>query len=159
LVERLGSDAVELERAFAQWCFHQTGIVRVEKMEHSLAKDFTLSTEYYTVMKEWLDRIKISELSEGGWVLFKGQDVLMVYVRIDPFVMQSMMIHIGKLTATFTISDVYGLFQFKINSRLRLIRVFTNMQVKSNKMERFIVTVFSMIGGVVLSIVFLHFKD
>lgn len=179
LVERFSSDDAEqsgnaaLVRALTQWCFHQTGVIRVEKTEHSLAKDSTLSPEYYTVMEECLFSVTISELVEREWVPFKGQDVQMDFVRIDPFVRQTMVNHGGKLTAKFTIPDVYGVFQFKVNhNRLGLTRVSTNTQVsvhplKHNMYERFIVSAFpyyasafSMMGGVVIfSIVFLHFKE
>jgi len=179
LVERFSSGGAEqsgnadLVRALTQWCFRQTGVIRVEKTEHSLASDSNLSPEYYTVMEECLFSVTISELAEGEWVPFKGQDVQMEFVRIDPFVRQTMVNHGGRLTARFTIPDVYGVFQFKVNhNRLGLTRVATNTQVsvhplKHNMYERFIVSAFpyyasafSMMGGVVIfSIVFLHFKE
>ena len=39
----------------------------------------------------------------------------MEFVRIDPFVRQTMINNKGTLTATFKIPDVYGVYQFKIN--------------------------------------------
>jgi len=166
------SGNADLARALTDWCFHQTGVIRVERTEHSLIGVAT-PPEYYTVNEECVYSVTMSELVNGEWVPFQGQDVQMEFVRIDPFIRQNMVNQAGKLIAKFTIPDVYGVFQFKVNhNRLGLTRVATNTQVsvhptKHNMYERFIVSAypyyasaFSMMGGVVIfSIIFLHYKE
>ena len=54
----------------------------------------------------------------------------MEFVRIDPFVRQTMANRKGKLSAKFKIPDVYGVYQFKVNyERLGLTRLYTTTQV------------------------------
>jgi len=162
----------ELASALISWCFHKSGVIRVDKTEHKLVGDNT-TPEYYTVMEECVYTVTMSELVDGEWVPFQGQDVQMEFVRIDPFIRQKMVNTGGKLAAKFTIPDVYGVFKFKVNhNRLGLTGVSTSTQVsvhptKHDMYERFIVSAypyyasaFSMMGGLVLfSIVFLHFKE
>eukprot|EP00092_Neocalanus_flemingeri_P010237 GFUD01011028.1.p1 GENE.GFUD01011028.1~~GFUD01011028.1.p1 ORF type:complete len:461 (+),score=118.70 GFUD01011028.1:75-1385(+) len=166
------SGNAELARSLSAWCFHQTGVIRVDKTEHSLLGADS-APEYYTVKEECVYSVTMSELVKGEWVPFMGQDVQMEFVRIDPFTRQMMVNSAGKLTARFIIPDVYGVFQFKVNhNRLGLTRVATNTQVsvhplKHDMYERFIVSAypyyasaFSMMGGVLIfSIIFLHHKE
>jgi oligosaccharyltransferase complex subunit beta len=79
----------------------------------------------------------------------------------------------GKFSAKFTIPDIYGVFQFRVDYvRKGLTRLYSSTQFsvrpyRHDQYERFIVSAypyyasaFSMMFGVcVFSIVFLHFKD
>ena len=97
---------------------------------------------------------------------------ILIY-RIDPFVRQTMINNNGKFTAKFTIPDIYGVFQFRVDYvRKGLTRLYSSTQfsvrpLRHDQYERFITSAypyyasaFSMMFGVVIfSIVFLHFKE
>jgi len=54
---------------------------------------------------------------DGTWAPYKGTDVQMEFVRIDPFVRTPLKLdkRIGAFAVDFKLPDVYGVFQFKID--------------------------------------------
>jgi len=177
MAEKPGSAPVtagnaDLAAAISAWCFHQSGVIRIDSVNHHLVGEKS-PPEFYTIKEDVTFTAVMSELINGKWVPYTGTDVQMEFVRIDPFVRQTMINNKGTLTATFKIPDVYGVYQFKINyHRVGLTRVTTAQQVsvrplRHDQYERFIssaypyyASAFSMMAGVfVFSIVFLHFKE
>jgi len=177
-VEKVGSPVLpaqsgnsDLARALVDWTFQQAGVIRIDSVSHRLVGDET--PQFYTVNEECEFRVTMSEFVKGEWVPFKGNDVQMEFVRIDPFVRQTMVNNNGKLSAQFTVPDVYGVFKFVVTyTRLGLTRVHTSTQVsvvplRHDQYERFIpaaypyyASSFSMMAGVfIFAIVFLHLKE
>ena len=127
----------------------------------------------YTINDEVVYSISIEELKDGVWGPYAGTDVQMEFVRIDPFVRTTLKKKGGAFVAEFTIPDVYGVYQFKVDYvRTGLTRLYSTTQysvrpLKHNQYERFIASAypyyassFSMMAGVfVFSIVFLHYKE
>eukprot|EP00088_Acartia_fossae_P009997 TRINITY_DN148_c0_g1_i5.p1 TRINITY_DN148_c0_g1~~TRINITY_DN148_c0_g1_i5.p1 ORF type:complete len:434 (-),score=65.84 TRINITY_DN148_c0_g1_i5:357-1658(-) len=176
-IEATGKVAGNLQVAtdLARWCFKQSGVIRIDRIEHKSLSSDTKLPGFYTIREECEFSVKISELVKGQWVPFQANDVQMEFVRIDPFVRKTMVgdKKSGVFKAKFTIPDVYGVFKFVINhSRLGVTSVYSSNQIsvhplRHNQYERFIysaypyyASAFSMMAGVfVFAFVFLHHKD
>jgi len=158
----------------ARWCFKQAGVLRVTGVSHHLKGEKGLPAEgTYTINDEVVYSIGIEELKDGVWGPYAGTDVQMEFVRIDPFVRTTLKNHNGNFKAEFTIPDVYGVYQFKVDYvRTGLTRLFSTTQysvrpLKHNQYERFITSAypyyassFSMMAGVfIFAFVFLHYRD
>merc|ERR1712226_210759 len=165
----------DLSLALSRWCFKQSGVLRVKSVNHHLVGEKAPpAIDTYTINEEVVYTIEIEEFKTGkGWVPYNGKDVQMEFHRIDPFVRQTMINNNGKFTAKFTIPDIYGVFQFRVDYvRKGLTRLYSSTQfsvrpLRHDQYERFITSAypyyasaFSMMFGVVIfSIVFLHFKE
>ena len=71
-------------------------------------------------------------MPNGGWKPYEGNDILMEFVRIDPFVRLPLTLNrdTGAYTINFKLPDVYGVFQFKIDfARLGYTFVTSSTQV------------------------------
>ena len=163
-----------LSEALTQWVFKEIGILKIGEVKHHLQGD-NEPPAAYTVMDDVYYYIEIQELVEGMWVSFTASDVQLEFFRIDPFVRTFLnKTSDGKAYyAKFKLPDVYGVFQFKVDyRRLGYTHLFsaTQMSVRPlehTQYERFIdsaypyyLSAFSMMIGVVLfSFVFLHFRD
>jgi len=163
-----------LAASLASWCFKQSGVLRVNGVNHHLKGEKAPPAEgTYTINDEVVYTIGIEEYKNGAWVPYAGTDVQMEFVRIDPFVRTTLKKKGGAFVAEFTIPDVYGVYQFKVDYvRTGLTRLYSTTQysvrpLKHNQYERFIASAypyyassFSMMAGVfVFSIVFLHYKE
>jgi len=168
-----------LAASLARWCFKQCGVLRVTGVNHHLKGEKAPPAEgTYTINDEVVYTIGIEELKEGGvWGPYSGTDVQMEFVRIDPFVRTTLKKSSDPKSdlfrADFTIPDVYGVYQFKVDYvRTGVTRLFSTTQysvrpLKHNQYERFIASAypyyassFSMMAGVfIFSIVFLHYKE
>jgi len=161
-----------LAKALVEWTFHQAGVIRIDTVDHMLSSTEE-TPQFYTVNEDCEYSVTMSELVGGEWVPYDGQDVQMEFVRIDPFVRQTMINNKGKFTAKFKVPDVYGVFKFVVShNRVGLTRVHTSTQVsvhplRHNQYERFIpaaypyyASSFSMMAGLfIFSVVFLHLKE
>jgi len=170
--EAVASGNADFAEALTLWCFKERGVLRVESINHHLVGE-TSPPEFYTIRENVEFEIKVSEKLNGAWVPFKGTDVQVEFVRIDPFVRATMSNKNGLVSTQFKIPDVYGVYQFKVNYlRLGLTRIQTSTQVsvrplRHDQYERFIssaypyyASAFSMMGGVFLfAIVFLYYKE
>jgi oligosaccharyltransferase complex subunit beta len=156
------------------WCFKQSGVIRIDFVEHKSVETGSKFPPFYTVREECEYSVKISELVNGVWVPFHAKDVQMEFVRIDPFVRLTMSADkSGVFKAKFIVPDVYGVFKFVVRySRLGLTTISSSNQIsvhplRHNQYERFIysaypyyASAFSMMAGVfVFAFVFLHHKD
>ncbi|KAL7288834.1 hypothetical protein TKK_0016810 [Trichogramma kaykai] len=166
-----GNQAVA--EAIARWVFKENGVIRVSFVHHH-KKGEAEPPVAYTIMDDVVYSINVEQLSGDKWVPFVAEDLQLEFVRIDPFVRQTMK-HVanGRYEARFKIPDVYGVYQFKVDyTRIGLTHLYSTTQVsvrplQHTQYERFIpsaypyyISAFSMMFGVFLfSIVFLHFKD
>ena len=160
--------------SLSQWVFKEKGLLRVGNVQHHKV-DETDPPVSYTIRDNVYYYIQIEELVNGNWVPYKGSDVQLEFVRIDPYVRTYLnRTNDGKLYyAKFELPDVYGVFQFKVNyNRLGYTHLYSATQVsvrpfEHTQYERFItsaypyyISAFSMMIGVVLfSCVFLHYQD
>lgn len=166
----------ELARALTQWCFKQSGVLRVAEVNHHLVGEKKPPAKgTYTISEDVVYTIKIEEYRGGKWVPYVANDVQMEFVRIDPFVRQTMKNDraTGKFTAKFKVPDIYGVYQFKVEyARTGLTRLYSATQysvlpLRHDQYERFILSAypyyassFSMMFGVfIFSLVFLHYRE
>jgi len=179
LVEKAGSGAhgvasgnADLAKAITAWCFQMTGVIRIDSVNHHLV-GASSAPEYYTIKEMVEFSVSMSQLVNGAWVPFTGDDVQMEFVRIDPFVRLGLTNTGGRLSTKFMIPDVYGVFQFRVNynkiglSRLSTVNQVSVRPLRHDQYERFIISAypyyassFSMMAGVfVFALVFLHYKE
>ena len=160
--------------AMSEWVFREKGILRIGDVKHHIQGEKE-SPVAYTVMDNVNYYIEIDELVGGKWTPYMASDVQLEFFRIDPFVRTFLnKTANGKaFYAEFVLPDVYGVFQFKVEyDRLGYTRLFSTTQVsvrplQHTQYERFIgsaypyyISAFSMMIGVVLfSFVYLHFRD
>eukprot|EP00092_Neocalanus_flemingeri_P036497 GFUD01039740.1.p1 GENE.GFUD01039740.1~~GFUD01039740.1.p1 ORF type:complete len:433 (-),score=127.73 GFUD01039740.1:260-1558(-) len=172
--ESVDSGNKELAMAVSDWCFKQSGVLRVESISHHREGEEN-TPNFYTIKEQAVYTIVVKELVNGEWVAFDGTDMQMEFVRIDPFVRVTMENKGGKgeMVANFKVPDTYGVYQFKVNyHRVGLTRLYTTNQIsviplRHDQYERFIssaypyyASAFSMMAGVcVFSLVFLHYKE
>ncbi len=164
----------DLALSLANWCFKQSGVLRVVSVNHHHVGESAPPTTPYTIKDDVVYTIDVEEYRGGKWAPFKANDLQMEFVRIDPFVRLTLKPSSnGRFEGRFKIPDVYGVYQFKVNYvRTGLTRLYSTTQVsvrplKHSEYERFIpsaypyyASAFSMMFGVfVFSFVFLHFKD
>lgn len=161
-----------LARSLSQWVFKEQGVLRVAKVDH-FKKGEQIQPEGYTVMDEVEYWITIETYQSGKWVPFEANDVQLKFVRIDPFVRTTLKREKNRYVARFTIPDVYGVYQFKVDyKRIGFTNLYSSTQIsvrplEHTQYERFILSAypyyfsaFSMMFGVfVFSFVFLYFKD
>ena len=99
----------------------------------------------YTIQDDLEYRIKIEIYEDGKWSPYKSNDVQFEFVRIDPFVRQTMQHSAdGTYIARFKVPDVYGVYKFQVDyKREGLTYLFSSTQVsvrplRHNEYERFI---------------------
>lgn len=130
--KKSGNEEVAL--AISRWVFGENGKIRVVSVKHHIEGQ-TKPPQYYTIMEPVVYTIEIEQLVEGKWVPYKADDVQLEFVRIDPFVRQTLKsIGGGKYQAKFKIPDVYGVYQFKVDyDRVGLTHLFSTTQVSHLK--------------------------
>ncbi|EGD75293.1 oligosaccharyltransferase OST48 [Salpingoeca rosetta] len=157
--------------ALALWCFQERGQLRTRPALHRLVGNNESSHEY-TITDEVEYFLPIEEKVNGEWVPYTGNDVQLEFVRIDPFVRTPLKNVDGVQQVTFTLPDVYGVFQFRVDyNRLGYTHIYNTQQVsvrplRHTQYERFISTAypyyanaFSMMAALFLfSFVFLHHR-
>lgn len=164
-----------LVESLSKWVFQEQGVLRARDVIHHKQGE-TEAPAAYTVTDMVHYSIIIEELQrDGSWRPYKGTDVQMEFVRIDPFVRIALKgdSKTGRFSADFKLPDVYGVFQFKVDyTRLGWTFLSSSTQVsvrplQHTQYERFIwsafpyyASAFSMMIGVVLfSFVFLYHKS
>ena len=73
----------ELAAALARWCFKQSGVLRVTKVNHHLVgENSPPAVGTYTINDDIVFSIDIEEFKAGkGWVPYRAKDVQMEFVR------------------------------------------------------------------------------
>jgi len=158
--------------ALSQWVFKEKGVLRVKSLSHHRAGE-KVPPGAYTITDLVEYTIEIEEYKEGKWIPFKAADVQLEFVRIDPFVRTTFKQSTGKYTVQFKLPDVYGVFKFLVDyNRIGLTHLYSVTQVsvrpfEHTEYERFIRSAYPyyaaafsmMVGLVIFSCVFLHFKE
>jgi len=171
---KVDSGNKDLALALSNWCFKQSGVLKVDSITHHREGEVE-TPAFYTIKEDAVYTIVVKELVNGKWVAFDGTDMQMEFVRIDPFVRVTMENRAGSgaMVAKFKVPDTYGVYQFKVNyHRVGLTRLYTTNQIsviplRHDQYERFIssaypyyASAFSMMAGVcIFSLVFLHYKE
>lgn len=164
----------ELAAALSQWCFKQSGVLRVTNVNHHRVGEKNPPALFYTIKEEVVYSIDIEEYKNGKWMPYQASNVQMEFVRMDPFVRLTLTPSSkGRFEGKFTIPDIYGVYQFKVDySTTGMTRLFSATQfsvrpLRHDQYERFILSAypyyasaFSMMLGVfIFSLVFVHFKE
>ena len=125
-----------LVTGLSKWVLKEVGVLRVNGVEHHKAGEVAPPQEY-TIMEDVDYAISIEELVDGKWQPFKGSDVQLEFVRIDPFVrvtlkndgseFYSITVYStqsltnsfaeGRLSTRFRVPDTYGVFKFQVDYR------------------------------------------
>ncbi|GAU98237.1 hypothetical protein RvY_09412 [Ramazzottius varieornatus] len=162
----------ELALALSLWAFQKSGVLKVGLVQHHRAGENSTPSDY-TVKDNVEYSIEITQRQGDRWIPFKGTDVFLEFVRIDPFVRTNMVAKDGVFVSKFVVPDVYGVYQFKVDyDRLGYTHLFSTTQVsvrpyKHTEYERFIgsaypyyLSAISMIAGTfVFVLVFNSYKD
>jgi oligosaccharyltransferase complex subunit beta len=162
----------DLAVSLALWAFKESGVLKVGAVEHHRAGESSSPADY-TVKDNVVYSIEITAKKGNKWVPYDGEDVMLEFVRIDPFVRTKLLRKDGKFVANFVVPDVYGVYQFKVNyDRLGYTHLYSATQVsvrpyKHTEYERFIgsaypyyISALSMlVGGFIFVVVFNSFKD
>jgi len=155
------------------WALRRNGDLRFSNVKHNKIGEAP-SDEAYRITDEVEYSILIEEMRNGNWEAFRGSDVQLNFVRIDPFVRAFLVPDTeGVFKVEFKVPDVYGVYQFKVDyDRIGFTHLYSTTQVSvrpfhHTEYERFIpsaypyyASAFSMMGGLFLfSFVFLYHKD
>lgn len=157
--------------AIGLWCFGERGVLRKGDASFHLVGESNNSREF-TIKDEVYYALPVEEKVNGEWVPFAGADVQLEYIRMDTFVRRTLTNSNGVQETEFTLPDVYGVFQFRVDYQRRGYSfLFDSEQVsvrplRHTQYERFIVAAYPyytssfsmMIGFVVFSLVYLHHR-
>uniref|UniRef100_A0A0N5AKH7 Dolichyl-diphosphooligosaccharide--protein glycosyltransferase 48 kDa subunit n=1 Tax=Syphacia muris TaxID=451379 RepID=A0A0N5AKH7_9BILA len=166
------SGNLQLITEISKWVFMEKAVLSVKAVSHHKVGEKNPPREY-TIMDKVIYSIDIEELKDGKWTPFKGNDVQLEFVRIDPFIRTTLKNKNGKLSAEIKLPDVYGVYKFLVDyRRVGYTHLYDVQQVsvrplEHTQYERFIrsaypyyVSAFSMVIGLMLfSCVFLYHKD
>uniref|UniRef100_A0AC35U4N8 Dolichyl-diphosphooligosaccharide--protein glycosyltransferase 48 kDa subunit n=1 Tax=Rhabditophanes sp. KR3021 TaxID=114890 RepID=A0AC35U4N8_9BILA len=161
-----------LVQELSKWVLQEQGVLRVAKVSHHRVGE-TVAPEMYTIMNEIEYTITVEELKSGKWVPFTPTDMQFEFVRIDPFVRQTLRKKGNSLTTTFKCPNVNGVYKFYVDYHRPGLTHITDVQVSPvrplahDQFERFIrcanpyyASSFSMMAGfVIFSVVFLFYKE
>lgn len=163
----------DLAANIVDWALKLNGDLRFSNVKHNKVGEAP-SDAAYRITDEVEYSIVIEEMRNGKWEAFKGSDVQLEFVRIDPFVRVFLKPDSnGAFKVGFKVPDVYGVYQFKVDyNRVGFTHLYSTTQVSvrpfhHTEYERFIpsaypyyASAFSMIGGLfIFSFVFLYHKD
>ncbi|KAI2931751.1 hypothetical protein CBS147320_2432 [Aspergillus niger] len=134
-----GTANQEFAKQLTAWTFKETGVLKVGKIEHHLAKDDLtaedLNPSIYRIKNETVFSIEISEYSHDRYIPFEvpANDALQLeFTMLSPF-------HRLKLEPTartenstiystqFTVPDQHGIFSFRVNYKRPFL---TNIEEK-----------------------------
>jgi len=167
------SGNLALVTGLSKWVLKEVGVIRVKGVEHHKAGEVAPPQEY-TIMEDVDYAISIEELVDGKWQPFKGSDVQLEFVRIDPFVRVTLKNDgKGRLSTRFRVPDSYGVYKFLVDYRrvgythlydVRQVSVRPLLHTQYERFSRcaypYYVSAASMMLGVVLfSFVFLYYKE
>lgn len=145
-----------LTKEMLRWLFKEKSVLRYSQVQHkkindsppSDSTDVALMTNFegYTIMDDIEYSIKIELFENGKWTPYQANDVQLEFVRIDPFVRQTMQRerNDGTYVARFKVPDVYGIYKFQVDYKNEgLTHLFSSTQVsvrplRHNEYERYI---------------------
>mgnify|MGYP000928819507 CR=1 FL=1 len=155
-----------------RWLLKEKSMLRYSQVSHrklnpepSPSTDIALRTNFegYTIMDDIEYSIKIEIFKSGQWVPYDGDDVQLEFVRIDPFVRQTMQRQPdGTYIARFKVPDVYGVYKFQVDYKTEgLTHLFSSTQVsvrplRHNEYERFIYSAYPYYVSAFLMMAYLY---
>ena len=162
----------QLTYELLRWLTKEKSLLRFSQVRHKkLNVDPAPSTdiaskssfEGYTIMDDLEYSIKIEIYENGKWSSYNGDDVQFEFVRIDPFVRQTMSHQPdGTFVARFKVPDVYGVYKMEVDYKKKgLTHLFSSTQVsvrplRHNEYERFIYSAYPYYVSAFLMIVYLY---
>lgn len=162
-----------LTNELLRWLFKEKSLLRYSQVGHrklnhvdmSASTDIATRTNFegYTIMDDIEYKIKIEIYDDGKWTPYTGDDVQLEFVRIDPFVRQTMRCGSdGTYIAQFKVPDVYGVYKFQVDYKKDgLTYLFSSTQVsvrplRHNEYERFIYSAYPYYLSAFLMIAYLY---
>lgn len=161
-----------LSNELLQWLFKEKSLLRYSQVRHrKLNTEISQSTEIstksnpegYTITDDIEYSIKIEIYKDGQWTPYRVDDVQLEFVRIDPFVRQTMQSQAdGTYIAQFKVPDVYGVYKFQVDYKKEgLTYLFSSTQVsvkplRHNEYERFIYSAYPYYLSAFLMIAYLY---
>lgn len=143
-----------LSNELLRWLLKEKSLLRYSQVSHKKlnidpapSTDIAMQTHFegYTIMDDLEYSIKVEIFDSGVWVPYTGDDVQFEFVRIDPFVRQTMQRRSdGTYVANFKVPDVYGVYKMEVDYKKEgLTYLFSSTQVsvrplRHNEYERFI---------------------
>ena len=100
--KKVASGNAALSMALTDWCFKQSGVLKVESISHHKAGEKS-PPAHYTIKDDAVYTIVVKELVKGQWVPYDGKDMQMEFVRIHPFVRVTMENKAGHMIAKFKV--------------------------------------------------------
>lgn len=144
----------QLTNELLKWLLKKKSLLRFGQVQHKKlnvdpapSTDIARQTHFegYTIMDDLEYSIKIELFDNGNWVPYQADDVQFEFVRIDPFVRQTMERRPdGTYIARFKVPDVYGVYKMEVDYKKKgLTYLFSSTQVsvrplRHNEYERFI---------------------
>lgn len=145
----------QLTKELMSWLFKEKSLLRYSDVTHrklhveesSPSTDIATKTHFegYTIMDDIEYSIKIELFENGQWKPYIADDVQLEFVRIDPFVRQTMTPDSnGVYVSRFKVPDVYGVYKFQVDYKKQgLTWLFSSTQVsvrplRHNEYERYI---------------------
>lgn len=83
------SGNAHLARELMEWTLKERGVLHVGRVRHNLVGQRS-EPAFYTVFDQVEYSIEILEYANGKWAPYRADDVQLEFVRIDPFVRQTM---------------------------------------------------------------------
>ncbi|KAJ6046198.1 uncharacterized protein N7446_009288 [Penicillium canescens] len=126
----------EFAKQLTGWAFKETGVLKVDKVEHHLATEGAeLNPSIYRIKNETVYNIEISEYVFDKWVPFEvpGEDELQLeFTMLSPFhrltLQPTSRTETGTVFSTkFVTPDQHGIFSFRVNYKRPF---FTNIEEK-----------------------------
>lgn len=163
-----------LSNELLRWFMKEKSLLRFSDVKHrKLNKENTVSStdialrtnfEGYTIMDEIEYSIKIEIFdNEKQWKPYDADDVQLEFVRIDPFVRQTMQREpTGTYVAKFKVPDVYGVYKFQVDYKKQgLTWLFSSTQVsvrplRHNEYERYIFSAYPYYLSAFLMMIYLY---
>lgn len=162
----------QLTNELLKWLLKEKSLLRYSQISHSkinndevASTDLAAKTDFegYTIMDDIEYRIKIELYEDGQWKPYTSNDVQLEFVRIDPFIRQTMQHQSdGTYLARFKIPDVYGVFKFQVDyKRDGLTYLFSSTQVsvrplRHDEYERFIYSAYPYYLSAFLMMIYLY---
>lgn len=156
-----------------KWLLKEKSLLRYSDVKHRKLNldnnpettDIATQTHFegYTIMDEIEYNIKIEIFQDKQWKPYDGDDVQLEFVRIDPFVRQTMQRQAnGVYISKFKVPDVYGVYKFQVDYKKKgLTWLFSSTQVsvrplRHNEYERFIFSAYPYYLSAFLMMVYLY---
>lgn len=162
----------QLTNELMRWLLKEKSLLRFGNVQHtklnvdpSPSTDIATQTHFegYTIMDDIEYKIKIEIYENGKWIPYKADDVQFEFVRIDPFVRQTMPVQSdGTYLAKFKVPDVYGVYKMEVDYKKEgLTYLFSSTQVsvrplRHNEYERFIYSAYPYYLSAFLMIAYLY---